>query len=153
MRRAVAAACIALLATSCTAAETFSVAASAPFVYQAFVDASLDRFAVAVTITNHSEDDLLVNPGDLALRDRDGRIYVANLPTSATDARLVRLVGSRLGLPSLLPLSPVTLRKDDTVAGFLTFDLPAGTRPVELVFRQVDTDRVVELPEPPPDAR
>ena len=35
--------------------------------------------------------------------------------------------------------------KDDVLAGFVVFDVPAGVRPTQLVYRQTDADHVVDL--------
>ena len=48
-----------------------------------------------------------------------------------------------------LPLPTVTLRGNDTISGFVVFDVPAGVWPVELVWRQSDTDTVANLPTTP----
>ena len=44
-----------------------------------------------------------------------------------------------------LPLPTITLRGDDTISGFVVFDVPAGKQPVELIWRQSDTDTVALL--------
>jgi hypothetical protein len=38
------------------------------------------------------------------------------------------------------------LRQDDVLTGFVVFDVPAAVRPVELIWRQSDTDTTVALP-------
>ena len=127
------------------AAETFTLSASAPFAYPAVIDQSVDRLAIVVTVTNKSADDLLVNPADFAARDQDRRIYPADPVATVADARIVAAAARQLGMQGLLPLPVVTLRKDDVVTGFVVFDVPGGVRPTQLIFRQSDTDRVVEL--------
>ena len=148
MRRLATLALGALLLATCNASEPTVLSAATPFVYQAPVDASLERLAVVITIANHSEDDLQVDPATFALRDRDGRLYTPNVPAAAADARLVRLTGGLLGFEGLLPLPLLTLRKNDSLTGFIVFDVPVHVRPNELVFRQTDADKVVPLPEP-----
>jgi hypothetical protein len=44
-----------------------------------------------------------------------------------------------------LPLPTMTLRGDDLVSGFVVFDVPAGVRPVELIWRQTDSDYLVPI--------
>ncbi len=140
---------LALVAVGCAATESLSLSASAPFVYAAPVEQSLQRVAIVVTITNRSDDDLLVNPADFAARDGGNRIYTPNVAATVAEARLVRYAGQQLGMEGLLPLSSVTLRKNDVLSGFVVFDVPAGVRPVQLIFRQSDVDHVVELTSSP----
>lgn len=140
---------VALALAACAPSEATGISAAAPFTYQAPVDATIERLAVVITVAHRTEDDLLVDPALFALRDREGRLYSANVPAAAADARLVRQAGTSLGLAGLLPLPALTLRKDDSLTGFIVFDVPLHTRPVELIFRQTDTDQVVPLPEPP----
>jgi hypothetical protein len=47
---------------------------------------------------------------------------------------------------NISPLPVVTLRQSDVLSGFVVFDVPAGVRPVDLIWRQSDTDTVVHLP-------
>ncbi len=138
---------LAVLAVACSG-ETFTLTASAPFAYSAVVHPSLERVAILVTITNRSEDDLQINPADFAARDDKRRIYPANPVATVADARLVRLAAGSLGMRDALPLPVLTLRKDDVLSGFIAFDVPAGVRPVQLIFRQSDADRVVDLSPP-----
>lgn len=142
-----------LFAAACSATEPFSLSASAPFGYQQSQDVSVERIAVTVLITNRTDDDLLVNPADFVLRDREGRIYTPNVPAGTADVRAVRQAGERLGFAGLLPLPSATLRKNDALVGFVVFEVPAGTRPPELIFRQTDTDRVVQLSDSIPEQR
>ncbi len=135
---------LAVLAVACSG-ETFTLTASAPFAYSAVVHPSLERVAILVTITNRSEDDLQISPADFAARDQDRRVYPANAAATVADARLVTAAAGTLGMFGILPLPAVTLRKDDVLSGFVVFDVPAGVRPVQLIFRQSDTDRVVDL--------
>jgi hypothetical protein len=99
--------------------------------------------AILVTITNRSTDDLQINPADFVARDSEHHIYPANPTATGVDANLVRLAtGPRL---EVLPLPTVTLRQADVLSGFVVFDVPSGVRPVELIWRQTDTDRVAPL--------
>ncbi len=138
---------VAVVAVACSG-EPFTLTASEPFAYPAVVDAPLERIAIVVTITNRSEDDLQINPADFAARDDKRRIYPANPVATVADARLVRLAAGSLGMRDALPLPVLTLRKDDVLSGFIAFDVPAGVRPVQLIFRQSDADRVVDLSPP-----
>lgn len=144
MRRVAVLPLLVFVLAACTT-ETFTLAASPPFGYAAVVDQSVERIAIVVTITNRSQDDLLISPADFAARDQDHRIYPANPAATITDARLVATAARQLGIPGVLPMPVVTLRKDDVITGFIVFDVPGGVRPTQLVFRQSDTDRVVEL--------
>ncbi len=137
---------VALAAGACRASETVTLSASAPFKYPTPAEVSVERVAVVVTVSNRSDDDLLVGPADFAVRDREGRIYTSNVAATVADARVVRLAGGQRGMSGLLPLSLATLRKNDVLSGFVVFDVPADGRPVQLIFRQSDTDRVVDLP-------
>jgi hypothetical protein len=131
-----------LVTVACSSAPT-PLAASGPIIYPAAVSPPVERVAILVTITNRSTDDLQINPADFVARDSEHRIYAANPMATGTDANLVRLAtGPRL---EVLPLPTVTLRQADIVSGFVVFDVPAGVRPVELVWRQSDNDRVVPL--------
>jgi hypothetical protein len=131
-----------LVTIACSTPPT-PLAASGPISYPAAVSPPLERVAILVTITNRSTDDLLINPADFVARDGEHRIYPANPVATGGDANLVRLAtGPRL---EVLPLPTVTLRHADVLSGFVVFDVPAGVRPVELVWRQTDNDRVVPL--------
>jgi uncharacterized protein DUF4352 len=134
----------ATLAASC-AGETFSLSANAAFSYQAVVDPTVERIAVLLTVTNKSEDDLQVNPADFTLRAPDRHIYPSNPAATAADANVVRRVAATRGLSGLQPMPVAILRKNDVLTVFVVFDVPAGVRPSELVYRQSDTDRVVDL--------
>jgi hypothetical protein len=76
-------------------------------------------------------------------RDADHRVYPSDPAATTADANLVRLT-SGPGL-DVLPLPTVTLRQADVLSGFIVFDVPQGVRPVELVWRQTDTDQVAPL--------
>lgn len=136
--------CAALVVAAC-ATETLTLTASSPFAYTAGIDPSLERVAIVVTVTNRSEDDLQINPADFAARDYDHRIYPANPVVALADARLVVSAARPLGLGGVVPLPVATLRKNDVLSGFIVFEVPAGVRPTQLIFRQSDSDRVVEL--------
>jgi hypothetical protein len=129
------------LVVSCSQVP-FTLDAAGPFAYSAEVDAPFQRVAVLVTITDRSGDDLAVNPGDFVARDVDHRVYPANPTAAMTDAHAVRVAH---GVQNIAPLPIVTLRHDDALSGFVVFDVPAGVRPVELIWRQSDTDYVVPL--------
>jgi hypothetical protein len=78
-------------------------------------------------------------------RDAERRIYPANPAATAADARSVA------GPPNLrgaLPLPTITLRGDDVLSGFVVFDVPAGVRPVQVIWRQTDNDHVASLAAP-----
>jgi len=140
---AVLASALAWLAAACGDAP-FSVTAAGPFSYPApaTLNPSLERVAIVITIASHSGDDLQINPADFAARDAGHRLYAANVAATAADASLV------LRSPELrgtLPLPVVTLRRDDVLTGFVVFDVPAGVRLVELIWRQVDSDYTVRL--------
>jgi hypothetical protein len=137
------AAAAALVATGC-GTTPFTLAASGPYVYPtpASVPPSLERVAVIITITSRSADDLQVNPVEFAARDADRRLYTANAAATTADATLVGRTPETRGT---LPLPVVTLRRDDVLTGFVVFDVPAGVRPVELVWRQIDGDYATRL--------
>jgi hypothetical protein len=134
-------AALAALAAAC-GAEPFTLAATGPFLYHARVSPSLERVAVIVTIASRSGDDLLINPADFAVRDASRRLYVANAAATMAD---VDLVVRETGTRGTVPLPVVTLRQDDVLTGFVVFDVPAGVRPVELIWRQTDGDYTVRL--------
>jgi hypothetical protein len=126
--------------------EALSLDAAGPVAYPAQVNAPLERVAIMLTITNRSSDDLQVNPADFVARDLDHRVYAANPTATVADAPLVRLAtGARR---EALPLPTITLRQDEVLSGFIVFDVPAGVRPTELIFRQSDSDRIVRLSAP-----
>lgn len=121
----------------------FALSASGPFAYPAVVKPPLERVAILVTIASRSVDDLQINPADFVARDADLRVYAANPTATVADAGLVRVAtGPRR---ETLPLPVVTLRQNDVLSGFVVFDVPEGVRPVELIWRQTDTDSVVRL--------
>jgi hypothetical protein len=136
---------VALVAVACSQAP-FLLDASGPWAYSAVVDPPFERVAILVTITDRSGDDLTVNPADFVARDGDHRIYPANPTEAVADVHAVRLsYQMQRGLQNVSPLPTVTLRHDDSLSGFVVFDVPAGVRPVELIWRQSDTDSVVTL--------
>ncbi|HEX8968507.1 MAG TPA: DUF4352 domain-containing protein [Chloroflexota bacterium] len=122
------------------------VEAAGPFSYPATVTPPIERLAILVTITNRSTDDLQVNPADFLVRDGEHRVYPSNPTATGSDGTLVRLAtGPRDGM---LPLPTVTLRQAEILSGFVVFDVPDGTRPVELIWRQTDTDQIATLAPP-----
>ena len=135
----------AVVAVACSG-EPLTLDATDAFSYPAAVDPRLERVAVLVTITNRSGDDLQVDPATFVVRDIDHRIFPANPIATVADARLVEAAAGRLGLRGVLPLPVVTLRQEDLISGFVVFDIPSGVRPAELIWRQSDTDHVVNLP-------
>jgi hypothetical protein len=134
---------VTLVTTACSAQASPLTTASGPLNYPSGVNPPIERLAIFVTITNHGTDDLVINPADFVARDADHRIYPSDPTATVNDANLVRLTSA----PSLdvLPLPTVTLRQADVLSGFIVFDVPQGVRPVELVWRQSDTDQVAEL--------
>jgi hypothetical protein len=135
----------ALVVASCSEAP-FTLTAQGPWSYRSDVDAPIERVAILVTIANRSGDDLAVNPADFQARDANRGLYVANPKATEADAHTVRLAyGAHGGGRGILPLPTVTLRQDDVLSGFVVFDVPAGVRPSELIWRQVDFDTMVPL--------
>jgi len=130
-----------LLAAACSSTP-FTLVAAGPFADPAAVNPALDRVAIVVTITNRSGGDMNVNPGDFVARDAEHRVYPANPAATISDAGLVSGQAAQRGT---LPLPTITLRGDDTISGFVVFDVPAGKQPVELIWRQSDTDTVALL--------
>ncbi len=126
---------------SCTQ-QPFTLDATGPFAYPAPVDPPFERVAVLVTIVSRSTDDLVVSPADFVARDNSHNVYPANPTAAVTDAHAVRLAH---GVQNVSPLAAVTLRQNDVVSGFVVFDVPFGVRPVELIWRQTDSDYVVSL--------
>jgi len=136
-----------LLVIGCSSTP-FTLAASGPYVYPANwaypadANPSLDRIAVLVTITNLSGDDLQINPADFLVRDSQHRVYPSNVTAMGPTITSANLPSETRGS---LPLPTVTLRSNDVLSGFIVFDVPAGVRPVELIWRQSDTDSIVTL--------
>ena len=120
----------------------FTLDATGPFVYSAPVDPPFERVAVTVTIVSKSTDDLTVSPADFVARDNRHNVYPANPTAAVADAHAVRLAH---GIQNISPLSAVTLRQNDVVSGFVVFDVPFAVRPVELIWRQTDSDTVIPL--------
>jgi hypothetical protein len=135
-----------VVATACSTPVSPLTAASGPLDYPSSVTPPLERIAIFVTITNHGTDDLLINPADFVARDADHRVYPSDPAATVSDGNLVRLT-SGPGL-DVLPLPTMTLRQADVLSGFIVFDVPQGVRPVELVWRQADTDQVATLSAP-----
>ena len=139
----------ALFAVACSSDPPFTLEASGPYAYSAeypaVVNLPAERVAILVTITNRSGDDLSVSPADFVARDSDHRIYPANPTETAADAVAVRVASKAQGMGDAMPLPAVTLRQNDVISGFVVFDVPAGVRPVDLIWRQTDTDSVVAL--------
>ena len=140
--------CLALLLsvvalTACSKQTSSPLSAAGPVAYPSSVTPPLERLAILVTITNRGTDDMQINPVDFMARDAEHRIYAADPTATTADGNLVRLAtGPRL---ESLPLPTVTLRQADVLSGFVVFDVPQGVRPVELVWRQADTDQVAQL--------
>ena len=133
--------CIALV--GCNRQTSSPLSATGPVAYPSSATPPLERVAILVTITNHGTDDMQINLADFMARDADHRIYAADPTATTADGSLVRLAtGPRL---ESLPLPTVTLRQSDVLAGYVVFDVPQGVRPVELVWRQADTDQVAQL--------
>ena len=130
------------LASAACKQQVSPLAAAGPFSYPSSVSASLERVAILVTVTNHGTDDLQINPADFVARDASHRIYLSNPSAAVTDAHAVRLAH---GIQNISPLPTMTLRHDDALSGFVVFDVPAGVRPVEIIWRQSDTDYVVNF--------
>lgn len=132
-----------LLVAACSAQTSPLTAASGPLNYPSGVTSPIERVAIFVTITNHGTDDLLINPADFVARDVDHRVWASNPAATLSDGNLVRLsAGSGL---DVLPLPTMTLRQADVLSGYIVFDVPQGVTPVELVWRQTDTDQIVQL--------
>ncbi len=133
---------LALIAAGCTT-KASPIAATGPLSYPSAVTPPLERIAIMVTITNHGTDDLQINAADFVARDVNHRVYASDPAATTADANMVRLsTGPRL---DVLPLPTMTLRQADVLSGFIVFDVPQGVRPVELVWRQTDTDEVAQL--------
>jgi hypothetical protein len=131
-----------LLVAGACSKTPFTLDAVGPFPDAAVVTPSLERVAILVTITNQSGNDLQINPADFVARDAQHRIYPANAAATIADTHLVSRPPKMRGS---LPLPTITLRTDDILSGFVVFDVPAGVRPVELIWRQSDTDSIATL--------
>src|SRR5215813_15552337 len=131
-----------LMTAGCTAGRPFVLEAAGPFVYPATVGPAFERVAILVSVANHSGDDLQVNPADFIARDSQRRVYPANATATVADAKLA---GQSPGLRGIPPLPTITLRNEDVLTGFVVFDVPAGTAPTELIWRQSDADTVAVL--------
>lgn len=134
---------------ACTSLPATELKASVPFVYPSTVGSSLERVAIMATIVNNSPDDLAIDPTEFAVRDAGRRIYPANAAATTADAASVRAAADDLGMAGILPLATIVLRKDDVLSGFIVFDMPQGAQPMELIFRQTDSDIVASLPAAP----
>jgi hypothetical protein len=130
-----------LVAGACNKAP-YTIDAVGPFSDAAVVAPSLERVAILVTIANQSGGDLQINPADFVARDAQHHIYPANAAATVADAHLVSRPPKMRGG---LPLPTITLRSDDVLTGFVVFDVPAGVSPVELIWRQSDTDSIATL--------
>jgi len=134
---------VGLASMACSTNKPSPLAAAGPFVYPSPATPPLERVAILVTITNQGTDDMQINLADFIARDADHRIYPADSAATTADGNSVRLAtGPRL---EVLPLPTVTLRQADVLSGFVVFDVPQGVRPVELVWRQSDTDQIAHL--------
>jgi hypothetical protein len=122
--------------------EPFAFDAEGPFSASPADGSTLDRVAFLVTITNRSGDDLQINPADFVARDGGHRVYTANAAATAADARRV---GGPPNVRGAVPLPSLTLRGGDVLSGLVLFDLPAGVKPTELIWRQTDRDYVANL--------
>ena len=131
-----------LVASACSGQAPFTLAAAGPMAYSAPLSPALERVAVLVTIRNRAGDDLQINPGDFVVRDAEHRVFPANATATAADTRQVEAPPAMRGA---LPLPTMTLRSDDLLTGYVVFDVPAGVRPVELIWRQTDTDYTVPI--------
>jgi uncharacterized protein DUF4352 len=136
---------VGLAAAACSKPSS-PLSASGPFTYPSGVTPPLARLAILVTVTNQGTDDMQINPADFLARDADHHIFPANPTATTADGNLVRLTtGPRL---EMLPLPTVTLRQSEILSGFIVFDVPQGAQPVELIWRQSDTDQVAQLAVP-----
>jgi hypothetical protein len=142
MRHLLIATLAALLLSGCSASKPYAVDAAGPFMYPAAVGPAFERVAILVSVANHSGDDLQVNPADFIARDSQRRVYPANATATVADAKLA---GQSPGLRGIPPLPTITLRSEDVLTGFVVFDVPAGTAPTELIWRQSDADTVAIL--------
>jgi hypothetical protein len=137
------AALLLVAASACSSQSSPLTSASGPLNYPSGVNPPIERVAIFVTITNHGTDDLVINPADFVARDADHHVYPSDPAATVSDGNLVRLT-SGPGM-DVLPIPTVTLRQSDVLSGFIVFDVPLGIRPVELVWRQSDTDQVAQL--------
>jgi hypothetical protein len=135
--------CALIVTTACSAAASPLTAASGPLNYPSGVTPPIERVAIFVTITNHGTDDLVINPADFVARDADHRVWASDPAATVSDANMVRLTAGP-GL-DVLPIPMVTLRQADVLSGFIVFDVPQGVQPVEIVWRQTDTDQILPL--------
>ena len=133
---------VVIVVASACSKSPYTLDAVGPFSDAAVVTPSLERIAILVTITNLSAGDLQINPADFVARDAQHRIFPANAAATVADANLVSRLTRMRGS---LPLPTVTLRSDDVLTGFVIFDVPAGLRPVELIWRQSDSDASATL--------
>lgn len=132
-----------VITTACTAQPSPLTAAAGPLSYPSGVTPPIERVAIFVTITNFGTDDLVINPADFVARDADHRVWASDPAATVSDGNLVRLTAGP-GL-DVLPIPTVTLRQSDVLSGFVVFDVPQGVRPVEIVWRQTDTDQILPL--------
>jgi hypothetical protein len=142
MKRLLLAAATLLVLAGCSTSRPYALDAAGPFLYPATVGPAFERVAILVSVANHSGDDLQVNPADFIARDANKRVYAANATATVADAKLA---GQAPGLRGIPPLPTITLRNEDVLTGFIVFDVPAGSSPVELIWRQSDADTVATL--------
>ncbi len=142
-----------MLVLAAVACESQSVVLNAqgPISYPAPVDASLRRFIVGATVENRGSGQLVVSPASFQARDAGGRVFRADANAAAADAQQIRLVASRAGI-GLGPLPTVSLQGGDRVSGLVVFEVPAGTRLTQLVFRADDHYYTIDLTPPAVDA-
>jgi HlyD family secretion protein len=122
------------------------LSAEAPLAYPAPTEPTLERIAIVVSITNETADDLVVTPTDLLARDAERHVYTSDPQAGVTDARVIRATAAFAGMKGVQPLPTVTLRQNDVLVGYVVYDVPTGVRPTQLIWRQTDSDRVVDLP-------
>ena len=128
---------------ACSKTTASPLAATGPVAYPSGATPPLERVAILVTVTNHGTDDMQINPADFLARDAEHHVYPADPTATTADGNLVRLAtGPRL---ETLPMATLTLRQSEMLSGFIVFDVPQGVRPVELVWRQSDSDQVAPL--------
>lgn len=128
------------------ACESQSVVFSArgPLAYPAPVDASLRRFIVSVTVENRGSSQLVVSASSFQARDLGGRVFRSDAQATVSDAQTIRLIASRAGIGQG-PLPTVTLQEGDSVGGLIVFEVPAGTRLTQVVFRSDDRAYTADL--------
>jgi hypothetical protein len=101
--------------------------------------------AIVATITDQAGYDLVVDPADFVVRDGAGHVFPSNPAATVADAQRLSVTPGTRGN---LPLPVITLRTADVLTGFVVFDVPHGTEPVELIWRQIDSDAVAPITAP-----